>query len=132
VAVAVAIAMAMISFRLQPLLRLLRSTPSAPSPPPPVPPTAEAVNGRPRYTIAQRVHALAMMVEGFSGPYIQTKTGIVASAQSKIRKKALERGFQPEQFVKFTLQCTLNSGGRETRTLELCFAPMSRQIFERD
>jgi Transposase len=70
--------------------------PPAPSSTPPLSASEKEGPGH-RYTIAQRIHCLSLIVEGFSGPYIEAKTGVARSAQVKIRKKAFERGFQPDQ-----------------------------------
>jgi transposase len=53
-------------------------------------------NGR-RYSLAQRAQCLILQTEGHQWRYIEKKTGIPQSTQSKIKKRAYERGFQPNQ-----------------------------------
>jgi hypothetical protein len=53
-------------------------------------------NGR-RYSLAQRAQRLTLQIEGHQWRYIEKKTGITQSTQSKIKKRAYERGFQPNQ-----------------------------------
>lgn len=65
-----------------------------PSPPDPAP--QESAAQRPRYSISQRVHCLALQVEGFSWQDIERKTGVKQSQQSYIKKKAFNRGFRPD------------------------------------
>ena len=88
-----------------------RNTPSPPPPAPPAPAPSRRRNApsvpRPipqgtidygyRYSIAQRVQCLTLIVEGFSGADIKAKTGFKRSAQSYIKKRAYLRGFRPEQ-----------------------------------
>ncbi len=71
-----------------------RNTPPARSNPPSAPP--EAVNRRPKYSIAQRVHCLVLQGEGFSWREIERRTGIKQPQQSNIKKKAFDRGFRPD------------------------------------
>jgi hypothetical protein len=76
-------------------------SPSLPPPPPPrrgpppfQPPTPQDVV-RPKYSIAQRVQCLTLLVEGYSGREIKRRTRIKPLAQSYIKKKAFNRGFYP-------------------------------------
>jgi hypothetical protein len=50
-----------------------------------------------RYSIAQRVQCLTLLVEGLSGPEIEKRIGVKPSTQSYIKKKALQRGFRPQE-----------------------------------
>jgi transposase len=49
------------------------------------------------FTNVQRAHCLALQAEGFPHPYIEQKTGIGRKTQASIWKKAVERGFKPDQ-----------------------------------
>ena len=66
------------------------------TPPPPRPLPAGVVDHGYRYPIAQRVHCLALIAEGFSHQDITRKTGVSQSSQSRIKKRAFKRGFRPE------------------------------------
>jgi hypothetical protein len=48
-----------------------------------------------RYTLAQRVQVLTLWAEGFPPAYIEKKTDVKERSQRNIRKKAIERGFDP-------------------------------------
>jgi hypothetical protein len=50
-----------------------------------------------RYTLAQRIHYLVLLTEGFSAAIIKKKTGIKERQQRNIRKKAYKRGFRPDK-----------------------------------
>jgi uncharacterized protein YerC len=47
--------------------------------------------------MAQRIQCLTLLAEGYPGKDIQAKIGVSHSAQTKIKEKAYERGFDPIQ-----------------------------------
>lgn len=69
------------------------SAPAHSEPPPP----KEAPDHGHRYSFAQRVQALTLVTEGFSGRDIWKKTGVKPSAVTNIKKRAYDRGYRPEQ-----------------------------------
>jgi hypothetical protein len=78
-----------------------RPSPSA-RPPPARPPPArplpqDATDNGNRYTLVQRVQCLTLIVEGRSVVYIEQKTGVKKRTQNYIRKRAFDRGFNPDE-----------------------------------
>jgi hypothetical protein len=73
-----------------------RTPPPPPCKPPPVQPSTPQDVVRPKYSIAQRVQCLTLLVEGYSGREIERRTGIKPSAQTYMKKKAFDRGFCPD------------------------------------
>lgn len=51
----------------------------------------------PRLTLVQRVQCLTLIAEGYSGADIEARIGVKQPAQTKIKKKALERGYRPQE-----------------------------------
>ena len=49
-----------------------------------------------RYTLAQRIQCLTLIIEGFSATEIQRKCGVLPRTQKYIRKRAFDRGFRPD------------------------------------
>ena len=49
------------------------------------------------FTLVQRVQCLTLLVEGFKADYIEQKTDVSERSQRNIRKRAYDRGFNPEQ-----------------------------------
>lgn len=83
-----------------------RGATNPPSPSPPAPARSQPLAGPlpeenfdrgHRYTLAQRIQCLTLLVEGFPGREIERRTGVTPSSQSRIKKKGFERGFRPEQ-----------------------------------
>lgn len=56
----------------------------------------KTTNRRPQLSIIRRTQALALMVEGFSGPHIEKRTGVSPFCAIDLWKKAFERSFRPE------------------------------------
>ena len=50
-----------------------------------------------RYSIIQKVHALALMAEDFAIKYVEAKTGIPQRSLHRIKKTAFDRGFRPDE-----------------------------------
>jgi len=50
-----------------------------------------------RYTLAQRIQCLTLLTEGFTAAEVEEKTGVKERSQRNIKRKAFERGFQPEK-----------------------------------
>ena len=71
-----------------------------------------------RYSIAQRVQCLTLIVEGFSGRDIEKKTGVKPTAQTYIKKRANARGFCPEQDPRI-LEYHVQDGARSGRPKEI-------------
>jgi hypothetical protein len=72
----------------------VRATDRGRAPPARPLPQHVANNGN-RYTLAQRVQVLTLWAEGFPPAYIEKKTDVKERSQRNIRKKAIERGFDP-------------------------------------
>ncbi len=69
---------------------------------PQIPSEAESLPQSPanhysRYTLTQQVQYLTLLAEGYSGRDSTQRTGVIASAQIKIKNKAHERGFHPQE-----------------------------------
>ena len=67
------------------------------NPPPPRPLPQDVIDHGHRYSLAARIHCFALRAEGYSGQDIDKKTGVSQTSQSRIWKKALERGFRPQE-----------------------------------
>ena len=105
---------------------------SAPAPPPPPPYPLRCRRNTPvarplpqssidhgyRYTIAQRVQYLTLIVEGFSPVDIETKTGIKRSIQCYIKKRTYKRGFRPNKDLRI-LNYYVQDGERSDRLKEI-------------
>ena len=50
-----------------------------------------------RYSLAQRVHVLALLGEGCTEKYVAARTGVNSRTVNRIWKKAQELGFDPKQ-----------------------------------
>jgi hypothetical protein len=72
------------------------SPPPPPRGPPPFQPPAPQDVVRPKYSIAQRVQCLTLLVERYLGREIKRRTGIKPLAQSYIKKKAFNCEFRPD------------------------------------
>jgi len=49
-----------------------------------------------RYSLAQRIQALILITDGFKPEVIKEKTGVKRRTQFNIKKKTVERGFNPK------------------------------------
>jgi hypothetical protein len=49
-----------------------------------------------QYDIAQKIHCLVLITEGFSHQEITRKPGVKQQTQSNIKKKAFQHGFRPD------------------------------------
>ena len=90
-------------------------------PPRPRPLPEDTVDHGHRYSIAQRVQCLTLIVEGFSGVNIELKTGVKPSTQSYIKKRAFERGFRPDIDPRILLH-HIEDGARSGRPKEITLA----------
>jgi transposase len=106
-----------------------RTPPPPPPPygPPPVQPPAPQDVVRPKYSIAQRVQCLTLLVEGYSGREIERRTGIKPSAQTYMKKKAFDRGFRPDQDPRI-LDCYVEDGARSGRPKEITLETEQRLL----
>jgi hypothetical protein len=97
-----------------------RTPPPPPPPcgPPPVQPSAPQDVVRPKYSIAQRVQCLTLLVEGYSGREIKRRTGIKPSVQTYMKRKAFDRGFCPDQDPRI-LNCYVEDGAQSDRPKEI-------------
>ena len=59
------------------------------------PPPADHIDKGHRYSLAQRIQALTLLSEGYHHKVVEVKTGVKQRAQSALKKKAFERGFDP-------------------------------------
>lgn len=50
-----------------------------------------------RYTLAQRMQCLTLLAEGCPAAHVKEKTGVSERSQRAIRKKAYDRGFEPDK-----------------------------------
>jgi hypothetical protein len=50
-----------------------------------------------RYTLAQRIQCLTLLAEGCPAAHVKEKTGVSERSQRAIRKKAYDRGFNPDK-----------------------------------
>jgi hypothetical protein len=74
----------------------IASRPSPPRPPPrPLP--EGVINHGNRYTLIQRIHCLILMTEGLWPADIERKTGVKPRSQRAIKKKAQDRGYNPDE-----------------------------------
>jgi hypothetical protein len=71
-----------------------------------------------RYSIAQRIQALTLMVEGFPWQHIQHRTGIPQVSQSNLKRKAIQRGFNPAVDPRIT-EYYVEDGHRSGRPIEV-------------
>ena len=71
-----------------------------------------------RYTLAQRIQCLTLVVEGFTPAYIKEKTGVGERSQRAIRKKAYDRGFDPDKDPRI-LESYVIDGARSGRPKEI-------------
>jgi hypothetical protein len=78
-------------------LRAAANKARRPSTPPPRPLPQGVVNHRYRYTLAQRIHCLVLLTENQSAAEIKRKTNVGERSQRNIRKKAKERGYDPDK-----------------------------------
>src|SRR6266516_1580934 len=67
------------------------------TPPPPRPLPQGFFDHGYRYTLVQRVHCLALMTEGLWPAEIEKKTGVKPRTQRAIKKKAQDRGYNPDE-----------------------------------
>jgi hypothetical protein len=92
-----------------------------PSPGDPLPPARPLPQGVKdsghRYTLAQRIQCLTLVVEGFAPAYIKEKTGVSERSQRAIRKKAYDRGFDPNKDSRI-LESYVIDGARSGRPKE--------------
>jgi transposase len=65
--------------------------------PPPRPLPQGVVDHGYRYTLVQRVHCLVLMTEGGWPAEIEKKTGVKPRTQRAIKKKAEDRGYNPNE-----------------------------------
>jgi transposase len=104
-----------------------RPEPRNPSvPPPPQPPRDTKANGN-RYSLVQRAHCLALLMEGYSYQEIERKTGIKRSTQANIKTRAYARGFCPEQDPRI-LECHVEDSPRSGRPKEISAATEQRLL----
>jgi hypothetical protein len=78
-------------------------------PPPSRPLPQGVVDHAYRYTLAQRIHCLVLLTEGFSAAIIEKKTGVKKRQQRNIRKKAYKRGFRPDEDSRILKSYIINS-----------------------
>jgi hypothetical protein len=71
-----------------------------------------------RYTLVQRIQCLSLLAEGFPAAHIEQRTGVKERAQRYIRKKAFERGFEPEKDPRI-LESYVIDGERSGRPKEI-------------
>lgn len=57
----------------------------------------DAVDHGVRYSLVQRIQALTLLAEGFSTAAVFAKTGMPERSAQRLKKKAYERGFRPEE-----------------------------------
>jgi hypothetical protein len=81
-----------------PIVGVTRAPRVTPRPSPPPRPLPEGVidHGH-RYTLVQRVHYLALITEGLWPAKIEKKTGVKPRTQRAIKKKAYDRGYNPDE-----------------------------------
>jgi Transposase len=72
------------------------SRPSPPPPPPPPLPEGVIDHGN-RYTLIQHVHCLALITKKLWPADIKRKTGVKPRSQRAIKKKAQDRGYNPDE-----------------------------------
>jgi transposase len=75
----------------------------------------------------QRAQCLTLLVEGFSHYEIEQRTGIKESTQKNIKRRALARGFYPEQDPRI-LKCYIEDGARSSRLKEISPATEQRLL----
>ena len=85
---------------------------------PPRPLPENTVDRGNRYSIPQRVQCLTLIAEGFSGRFIETKTGIKPSAQTHLKNKAFQRGFRPDSDPQILLH-HVEDGARSGRPKQI-------------
>jgi hypothetical protein len=67
--------------------------------------------------MAQRIHCLALLAEGFPADVVERKSGIKARSQRYLWKKAKDRGFEPDKDP-FILEAYVIDGERSGRPKE--------------
>ena len=72
-----------------------RTADGAPRAPRPLP--QDAIDHGVRYSIAAKIQALTLLVEGFSVAIVEKKTGIPPTTLYRIKRTAFARGFEPEK-----------------------------------
>jgi transposase len=81
-----------------PIVGVTRAPRVTPRPSPPPRPLPEgALDRGHRYTLVQRVHCLALITEGLWPAEIEKKTGVKPRTQRAIKKKAQDRGYNPDE-----------------------------------
>jgi transposase len=81
-----------------PIVGVTRAPRVTPRPSPPPRPLPEgALDRGHRYTLVQRVHCLALITEGLWPAEIEKKTGVKPRTQRAIKKKAQDRGYNPDK-----------------------------------
>jgi hypothetical protein len=86
--------------------------------PPARPLPQDATDNGNRYTLVQRVQCLTLIVEGRSGAYIEQKTGVKKRTQNYIKKRAFDRGFNPDEDPRI-LESYIIDGDRLGRPKEI-------------
>lgn len=71
-----------------------------------------------RYTLAQRIQCLTLLTEGFPAAHVKEKTGVSERSQGAIRKKAYDRGFDPDKDPRI-LEAYVVDGVRSGRPKEI-------------
>jgi hypothetical protein len=75
-------------------------------------------DSRHRYTLAQRIQCLTLLAEGFPALHVKQKTGVSERSQRSIRKKAYDRGFDPDKDP-CILEAYVVDGARSGRPKEI-------------